>query len=192
MDKLDGIDLDNLSNMKAISFKPGVNQFSPSSAGKIFNIWLPLLMMFISMIALYLGLISLVISVLLGETPISGEVFVKIIALGYFSWKLPAFFIVGINSFPTIRVVDKGLMVRVLRNWFTWEFISWNDIIEIIPSPLVLYGGDHNWIIKVKNKLTKTHTIIGKRFGDGQGPSILLNKFIINRYRLIEKSRFRL
>ena len=84
-----------------------------------------------------------------------------------------------INSTPIIRVINKGMIVRVFKFYFDWVFISWADITDVLPSPLVLHNGRLNWVIKARS-LGERYSIIGKRYGDGS-PAILINSYIKNR-----------
>lgn len=173
---------DSNVNMDNYSFKEGVNQFSPSLI--LLHIGGPLLILF-ALPLFVLNAIMIFGGILVESTQLSLENLIGI-AIGVFG---PKVIVQGIgshiNSSSIIRVVENGLVVRTFNLGFTWEFVPWEEVIEVIPSPRVLHNGLLQWVIQI-NTLQDTHSDIGKLYGNGTSPAILLSVHYKNRDKLID------
>jgi len=125
------------------------------------------------------------LGMLLGSAQITFDCLLGIAIGVYWFRVVPKALKAEINSNPIIRVVDQGLIVRVFTLGYEWAIIPWEDVIEVIPSPLFLQYGLVHWVIKI-NALEDTHLIYGKRFSDGASPAILLPYYMKNRDKLID------
>lgn len=169
--------------MEGISFIEGENQFSPSA--NLFRIGPLLLIFFLVPPAMVLNAIILLIGIVFGSNQLSGESFIGI-GFGIVIPKyLPNLLRPEINAYSIVRVLKNGLIVRVFARGFDWKFIPWKDVIDVMPSPRVFPNGLLYWVIKI-NALEETHNIIGKKFGDGTSPAILLGTYYKNRDKLMD------
>lgn len=177
--------MNNDVSTKKVIFIEGVNQFSPSNNKYIIYVGPYLFMMVIGMPLLIIGLIGMIVNILFGAEPNTFEQLITIMGGIFFARMLPYYLKNEINSYSTTKVISEGLIVRVFTFHYDWKFVPWEDVLGIVPSPLVLHDGVLNWVIKI-NALADTHTAIGKKYGDGTSPAIYLNSHIQNRDRLID------
>lgn len=127
--------------IKKESFIEGINQFSPSKSGNQFYLWPYLFMMYIGIPLTFLAATGTILGLFMGFTSFSIESAISLIVVLYIPLQFYKLLVVEINLFSTIRVVEEGLSVKVFSRGYDWEFIPWEDVIDVIPSPFVVPNG---------------------------------------------------
>jgi hypothetical protein len=121
---------------------------------------------------------------LLNAKPIPSERLVETVflLLGLYAiyWS-PVF----VNQHNVIRVNDGGLSVRIFTWRYNWRLIPWDDVIDVELLPRLDPWNQPMWGILVKS-LTPWHKYLGKFYGAGKYPVILLSSQLENRDLLID------
>ncbi|HNT25670.1 MAG TPA: hypothetical protein PKM21_14970 [Anaerolineales bacterium] len=108
----------------------------------------------------------------------------SIVGMGICLFMLPLPLVL-LNQYNTIQVVEKGLKITTFGPFLFWKFIPWKDIVGIEKATRVDRWGQTTWVIKVK-KLTPWHQYLGKFYGFGDCPIILLTSDMEDREQLVE------
>jgi len=89
------------------------------------------------------------------------------------------------NKMLPIVVTPEGLKVQIFLFWFRWVFIPWDEVINVVKSPIPGAGLSSVTVVQVK-KLSLFHRFIGFIHIRNFSPRIIINSYIKDYEELIE------
>ena len=113
----------------------------------------------------------------------------------YYFLLIPIFIIVWVmisvvihiipNIMLPIIVTPEGLKVQIFLFWFRWVFIPWDEVVNVVKSPIPGAGLSSVTVVQVK-KLSLLHRFIGFIHIRNFSPRIIINSYIKDYEELIE------
>ena len=89
------------------------------------------------------------------------------------------------NIMLPIIVTPEGLKVQIFLFWFRWVFIPWDEVVNVVKSPIPGAGLSSVTVVQVK-KLSLLHRFIGFIHIRNFSPRIIINSYIKDYEELIE------